>query len=110
MVGELSLDGAIRPIRGALSIADCARKQGIANLVLPLENAAEAAVVEGLNVYGVRHLPEAVELLKKPEEFSPVMPLTRIGASRRTIYPGFCRCSWTNHRETCPASGGGGRP
>ena len=70
IVGELSLDGAIRPVRGALSIAVCARKQGIANLVLPLENAAEASVVEGLNVYGVRHLPEAVALLKQPETFA----------------------------------------
>jgi magnesium chelatase family protein len=71
-VGELSLDGAIRPIRGALSIAVCARRQGIPNLILPFENAAEAAVVEGVNVYGVRHLAEAVNLLKKPEEFAPI--------------------------------------
>src|SRR5438105_1203272 len=41
IVGELSLDGAIRPVRGALSIAVCARDNGISNLVLPLENAAE---------------------------------------------------------------------
>ena len=73
MVGELSLDGAIRPVRGALSIAVCARKNGVANLLLPLENAAEASVVEGLNVYGVRHLPEAVALLKQPESFSPTI-------------------------------------
>src|ERR1700694_4592252 len=52
LVGELSLDGSIRPVRGALSIAVCAARQGIANLVLPLENAAEAAVVEGVHVFG----------------------------------------------------------
>src|ERR1700730_13215761 len=74
LAGELSLDGAIRPIRGALSIAVCARKQGIPNLLLPLENAAEAAVVEGVNVYGVRNLPEAVALIKKTEDFAPVIP------------------------------------
>jgi len=74
MVGELSLDGAIRPVRGALSIAVCARKQGILNLVLPLDNAAEASVVEGLNVFGVRHLPEAVALLKQPEIFAATLP------------------------------------
>ena len=51
--GELSLDGAIRPVRGALSIAVCARDQGIPNLILPAENAAEAAVVEGVD--GLRH-------------------------------------------------------
>src|SRR5271163_4212685 len=43
-VGELSLDGAIRPVRGALSVAVCARENGIGNLILPLENAAEASV------------------------------------------------------------------
>src|SRR4051812_7182899 len=51
-IGELSLDGAIRPVRGVLSIAVCARELGIANLIVPAENAAEAAVVSGVNVYG----------------------------------------------------------
>src|SRR3982751_5565238 len=50
-VGELSLDGAIRPVRGALSIAVCAKERGIANLIVPADNAEEAAVVEGMNVY-----------------------------------------------------------
>ena len=48
LLGELSLDGGIRPVRGALSVAVCARAHGIANLILPLANAAEAAVVEGV--------------------------------------------------------------
>src|SRR5271166_4052792 len=46
LVGELSLDGSIRPVRGALSVAVCARELGVLNLILPAENAAEAAVVE----------------------------------------------------------------
>ena len=71
VLGELSLDGSIRPVRGALSMAVCARNQGIPNLVLPADNAAEAAVVDGLNVYGARHLAEVVEMLSRPEEFSP---------------------------------------
>src|SRR6202451_4198350 len=45
-VGELSLDGSIRPVRGALSIAACARKQSIRNLLVPADNAAEAAVAD----------------------------------------------------------------
>jgi magnesium chelatase family protein len=73
-VGELSLDGTIRPIRGALSIAVCARRSGIPNLILPFENAAEAAVVEGVNVFGIRHLSEAVNLLKTPSDFQPANP------------------------------------
>jgi hypothetical protein len=74
LVGELSLDGTIRPVRGALSIAVCAREEGIANLILPAENAAEAAVVEGVAVYGMRHLAEVVALLTRPEEFTPATP------------------------------------
>jgi magnesium chelatase family protein len=71
MVGELSLDGSIRPVRGALSVAVCARNQGIPNLVLPFDNAAEAAVVDGVNVFGVRHLAEVVAMLARPQDFSP---------------------------------------
>ena len=69
LVGELSLDGAIRPVRGALSVAVCAREKRIENLILPLENAEEAAVVDGVNVFGVRHLAEVVAMLAKPENF-----------------------------------------
>lgn len=73
MAGELSLDGSIRGVRGALSIAVCARTNGIANLIVPAENAAEASVVEGVSVYGVRHLAEAVALLKEPQRFTPAV-------------------------------------
>jgi len=71
LMGELSLDGAIRPVRGALSVAVCARELGIPNLILPAENASEAAVVEGVNVYGMRYLAEVVAMLNRPEEFRP---------------------------------------
>ena len=73
-VGELSLDGAIRGVRGALSVAVCARQQGIGNLIIPLENADEAAVVEGVNVFGVKHLAEVVAMLKTPGEFAATTP------------------------------------
>src|SRR3984893_16584275 len=66
LLGELSLDGAIRPVRGALSVAVCAHEQGITRLVLPAENAAEASVVSGVDVFGVRSLAEAVALLTRP--------------------------------------------
>lgn len=58
--GELSLDGILRPIRGALSIAQVARKKEYAVLILPQENAEEAALVEGLTVYGARTLAEVI--------------------------------------------------
>ena len=61
-VGELSLDGRVRPVRGALSIALAARDNGIKNLLVPEENATEAAVVQGVNVYPVRDLRDAANL------------------------------------------------
>ncbi len=72
-VGELSLDGTVRPVRGALSIAVCARQHGIENVILPMENVAEAAVVEGVNVYGVKHLAEVVAMMMRPLEFTPTV-------------------------------------
>jgi magnesium chelatase family protein len=63
-VGELSLDGRVRPVRGALSIALRARDNGIKNLLLPEENAIEAAVVAGVAVYPVKDLREAVEMCR----------------------------------------------
>jgi magnesium chelatase family protein len=60
-IGELSLDGRVRPVRGALSIALRARENGVKNLLLPEENGTEAAVVAGVDVYPVKDLREAVE-------------------------------------------------
>ncbi len=70
-VGELSLDGSVRPVRGALSIAACARKRGIRNLLVPFDNAPEAAVADGVDVFGIRHLSEAVAFLREPSGFKP---------------------------------------
>lgn len=80
-VGELSLDGRIRSIRGTLSIALAARTAGIANLLVPEENAREAAVVQGMNVYPVRDLREAALL---SEELSAGQP-TRVAPVRLEI-------------------------
>lgn len=76
-VGELSLDGRVRPVRGALSIALTARNSGIKNLLLPEENATEAAVVNGINVYPVRDLREAALFVQELAEGQPrrVQPL-----------------------------------
>ncbi len=68
-MGELSLDGGLRPIKGALSIAAMTRQKGIRKLVLPVENAQEAAVVQGVDVFGVRSLPEALDLINETREF-----------------------------------------
>ncbi|MEJ2697508.1 MAG: YifB family Mg chelatase-like AAA ATPase [Candidatus Sulfobium sp.] len=62
--GELSLDGRIKPVRGALSMALMVRDKQLRGLVLPSENAPEAAVVEGVHVYGLKSLPDVVDFLK----------------------------------------------
>jgi magnesium chelatase family protein len=85
-IGELSLDGAIRPVRGALSVAVCAREHKIENLIVPAENASEASVVEGVKVFGVRHLAEVVAMLAKPENFAP-MQAGGAGSARVTSEP-----------------------
>jgi magnesium chelatase family protein len=69
--GELSLDGRIKPVRGALSMALLVRDAGYRGLILPVENAPEAAVVSGVNVYGIRSLPEVVEFLGQGNAFPP---------------------------------------
>jgi magnesium chelatase family protein len=74
IVGELSLDGSLRPVRGVLSIAVCAAQRGIRNLVVPLDNAPEAAVADGVKVFGLRHLAEVVNFLKEPAAFTATSP------------------------------------
>jgi magnesium chelatase family protein len=69
LVGELSLDGGIQPARGVLPVAAAARRERCAGLLLPFRNAAEAAVVEGLTLYPVRSLGEAVAALNEPGAF-----------------------------------------
>ena len=72
IMGELSLDGSVLPVRGALPIALESKKQGFRGVILPAHNAAEAAVVDGLEVYGVTHLREVVDFLRGEKELTPV--------------------------------------
>ncbi|WP_413199811.1 YifB family Mg chelatase-like AAA ATPase [Nostoc piscinale] len=71
-LGEVSLDGSLRPVAGVLPIAATAKKMGIAGLVVPADNAQEAAVVEGLAVYGCKSISEVVDLLNNPGRYQPV--------------------------------------
>src|SRR5437868_4868770 len=109
LVGELSLDGSIRPVRGALSVAVCARNQGIPNLVLPFDNAAEAAVVDGVNVFGVRHLAEVVAMLARPQDFSPSPRTASSSPETESGAPDFrdVRGQFTSKRALEVAAAGG---
>lgn len=77
IMGELALDGKIRPIKGALSIAIEARKAGFKGFILPEENAREAAVVDNLEVYGVNNLADVLEFLEGNKVLKPTVVNTR---------------------------------
>jgi magnesium chelatase family protein len=72
LIGEMSLDGALRPVRGVLPIAVACWKDGVDGLILPYENAREAAVIEELNVYPATSLNEVVNFLEDKIEIEPV--------------------------------------
>lgn len=72
IMGELSLDGDLRPIRGALPIAVQAQKEGFEGFILPLQNAQEAAVVNGLNVYGIKNISEAIGFFTGKHPMDPL--------------------------------------
>lgn len=71
ILGELSLDGHLNPLKGVLPIALNAKKDGFKGIILPKENAKEAAMVNGLKVYPVEHLNEVVEFLKNERVIEP---------------------------------------
>lgn len=77
LMGELSLDGSLQPIKGALPIAIKARELGFEGMILPSQNAREAAVVNNLNVYGVENLREVVEFFNGNQELTPTVVNTR---------------------------------
>lgn len=72
MMGELSLDGGMKPIKGALPIAVKAREAGFKGLLLPYQNAKEAAVVAGIDVYGVKDITEVIAFLNNDSDMSPL--------------------------------------
>lgn len=88
LIGELSLDGGVQPARGVLPVAAAARRDGFRALLLPRSNHAEAAVVQGLRLYGVRSLVEAVSALNEPERFDPCEPPARAETGARQVFDG----------------------
>lgn len=71
IVGELALDGSLRPASGILSMAVAARQMGLKNIIIPFENAKEAAVVDGINVYGASNFKQVVSHLRGAELIAP---------------------------------------
>jgi magnesium chelatase family protein len=77
MMGELSLDGTVQPIKGALPIAIQARKEGFKGLIVPKANAREAGMVNNLEVFGVEHIKDVVEFFRNEKSLQPVIVNTR---------------------------------
>lgn len=77
IIGELSLDGSLQPIRGALPIAIAARQQGFKGFILPKQNAREAAVVNNLDVLGVENITEVIDFFNGTRELEPTLVNTR---------------------------------
>jgi magnesium chelatase family protein len=77
IMGELSLDGTIQPIKGVLPIAIQAREEGFKGFIVPIQNAREAAVVNNLDVYGVEHIKQVVDFFNGKGALEPTIVNTR---------------------------------
>lgn len=87
-LGEVSLDGTLRPVAGVLPIAAAAQKLGIKGMVVPEGNAKEAAVVKGLSVYGCKDLQGVADFLAAPQDYQPVkLDINREIAERSQFAP-----------------------
>lgn len=77
IMGELSLDGKLKPINGALPISILARKEKFKGFILPKENAREAAIVDDLDIYGIEHLQAAVDFFNEDKKLDKIVVDTR---------------------------------
>ncbi len=89
IMGELSLDGGLQPIRGALPIAIKAREEGFKGFFLPKQNVKEAAIVDGLDVYGVENLQEVIDFFKGKGTLEPTIIDTRAEFHKTLDFPEF---------------------
>ncbi|MBE6772096.1 MAG: ATP-binding protein [Ruminococcaceae bacterium] len=88
-IGELSLDGLVRHVNGALPMVIRAQKSGIKKVFVPASNALECSVVEGIEVYAVENVNQLVEFLKGKEPLSPVTPETAVEMQNSLPLPDF---------------------
>lgn len=89
IMGELSLDGSLQPIKGALPIAIKAKEEGFKGFILPKQNAKEAAIVSGLDVYGVENITEVIEFFDQGKKLEPTIVNTREEFYQNLDHPEF---------------------
>lgn len=84
MIGELSLDGSVRPVTGVLSIANLAKRSGATHLYVPEANAAEAATIQNLSVFGITSLKHLVQHISGTQKLQPYPP-TLLNSNHQSI-------------------------
>jgi len=89
IMGELSLDGSLQPIKGALSIAIKAKDEGFKGLFLPIQNVKEAAIVEGLDVYGIENVLQIIDFFEGRGTIEPTIIDTEEEFSKTLAFPEF---------------------
>jgi magnesium chelatase family protein len=93
MVGELGLDGAVRPVNGVLPTAIACKASGIDNLIVPDANAPEATLLDGINIYAVSHLKQVFNILTRKNSVAPLYSNSRESYERNgqqaCLYPDF---------------------
>lgn len=99
IVGELSLDGNVKPINGVLPMAIKAKEQNLKGIIVPWGNAQEASVIKGIDVIGVSSLKQAVDFLKG--EFKPTIPIPRESQDKRDYYGDFSEVKGQENLKRC---------
>ena len=89
IMGELSLDGSLQPIKGALSIAIKAKEEGYKGFFLPIQNVKEAAIVSGLNVYGVENVLQVIDFFEGKNSIEPTVINTQEEFTKTLDFPEF---------------------
>lgn len=89
IMGELSLDGSLQPIKGALPIAIKAREEGFTGFILPKDNAREAAIVSDLKVYGIENIKEVIDFFDKEKPLEETIVDTRAEFYKNLDFPEF---------------------
>ena len=89
IMGELSLDGGLQPIKGALSIAIKAKEEGFKGFFLPIQNVKEAAIVTGLDVYGIENVTQVIDFFEGTGTLEPTIIDTRAEFYKELDFPEF---------------------
>ncbi len=89
IMGELSLDGGLQPIKGALSIAIKAKEEGFKGIMLPIQNVKEAAIVEGIDVFGIENVLQVIDFFESKTQLTPTVIDTKVEFSKNLDFPEF---------------------